>query len=250
MTSATIWIHAKQQKNTSSEGENVSANNERDEEIQRLSDEVKDRREKADTWDTWNIRAVWFAAFAAALLAITAIGVSNSNRRLLTSSDDLDRAKDRKLQADLRLKDEEIAKANARASEAAQKAEEEMLARIKLEGRFAWRRIVPAEYPKMVGQLRPFHGSSVEVTQLGEAEASSFAADILKMFSDAKWNVSSNRIGTISSPQYGLQCMVNEEVPAGRALATVLKSLPTAKVVSVPELPMVGRILVGLKPPP
>jgi hypothetical protein len=144
----------------------------------------------------------------------------------------------------------ETADANVRASEANQKAEEEKLARIKLEERLAWRRISPKEYPAFVAALKPFKRSVVEVTKLGEVEAGQFADDVVKMFADSEWGVQLRTIGTFSPPQYGLQCEVNEGMPGGKALAAILKMLPTASVRSTPELPTVARILVGLRPPP
>jgi len=78
-------------------------------EIDKLSEKVRKQRESAESWDTWNIRFLFIAGFAALCLVVTAIGVSRSNRTLTDLSDELDRAKDRKLQADLKSKDDEIA---------------------------------------------------------------------------------------------------------------------------------------------
>jgi hypothetical protein len=103
---------------TKSDGKKMSSSPSRDPEIERLTAQVKQRRDAADSWDTWNIRLLFIAGLAASLLVITAIGVSRSNRALNQLSDELDKAKDRKLQGDLKAKDDDIAKLNSEAAAA------------------------------------------------------------------------------------------------------------------------------------
>jgi hypothetical protein len=131
--------------------------------------------------------------------------------------------------------------------ERAATAEKELL---ELRQRLAWRRISPKEYPALVSALKPYHEYAVEVTKLGEVEAGQFADDILKLFGDAGWKVHLSTIGAMMPPRYGLQCSVNEEIPAGKALGAILRSLPTASVVNDGKLPIAARIVVGLRPPP
>jgi hypothetical protein len=133
----------------------------------------------------------------------------------------------------------------AQQRERAAKAEHDLLA---LQQRLAWRRIGLREHSEFVAALKPFAGAAVEVTKLAEAEAGQFADDL--MLTDAKWNVSLNMSGYVSPPPYGLKCSINDATPAGKALASVLKSLPAATVESNPKLPIVATILVGLRPPP
>ena len=176
------------------------------------------------------------------------------NSRKLQSVQDAESAAQR---AEIAKALDQAAAANERSSkleleasqqrERAAKAERDLL---ELQQRLAWRRISPTEYSEFVAALKPFAGSAVEVTKLGEAEAGQFADGLLKMLTDSKWNVSLNMIGYVSPPPYGLQCVVNETTPAGKALASILKSLPTAIVKSNPKLPIVATILVGLRPPP
>jgi hypothetical protein len=91
---------------------NISTNSE----IERLNGEVARRRRNSEFWDTWNIRLLWLAGFIAVSLAVTSVGASRSNRKLLESSDELEKAKDRALQADLKSRDEKIATLNDHAA--------------------------------------------------------------------------------------------------------------------------------------
>lgn len=97
---------------------NISTNSE----IERLNGEVTRRRKNSEFWDTWNIRLLWVAGFIAVSLAITSVGASRSNRKLLESSDELEKTKDRALQADLKSRDEKIAGTNQLAGEANERA--------------------------------------------------------------------------------------------------------------------------------
>jgi hypothetical protein len=106
-----------------SNGVNVSSNISTSSEIERLSGEIKASRDKAELWDKWNIRFLFIAGFAALCLFITAIGVSRSNKAVADLSEQLDKAKDRKLQADLKSKDDEIAVLNKESEAAKRDAE-------------------------------------------------------------------------------------------------------------------------------
>jgi hypothetical protein len=157
-----------------------------DSEIQRLTLEVEDRRESAESWDAWNIRILSIAGFAALLLVITAIGVSRSNRELLRSSDELDRAKDSKLALELRTKDEEIARAQQLAAEAKQKAEAEQLARVKIEEKMAPRHLSPEQRKSMATKLLQFGGQKVQiVTFSGDSEIARIADDVMAALNGA-----------------------------------------------------------------
>src|ERR1022692_340047 len=101
---------------TKSEGVNVSLNIPTNSEIERLNAEVNKRRKNSEFWDTWNIRLLWVAGLIAVSLAFTSVGVSRSNRTLLESSDELEKAKDRALQTDLKSRDEKIAALNDHAA--------------------------------------------------------------------------------------------------------------------------------------
>ena len=142
------------------------------------------------------------------------------------------------------------AEALKQAADANRIAEQERLARIKIEERLAWRRITPKEHDSLILMLKPHAGATVELLKLGDIEAGIFADDLIKTLRDSGWLVTVNFAGVMAPPPYGLQCSVNESLPAGEALANALKSLPTAQIRSVSGGPPIAKILVGLGPPP
>ncbi len=141
-------------------------------------------------------------------------------------------------------------KAIERAAIAEENTEKEKFARLKLEERFAWRRISSKDHDALVAALESHAGATVEVTKLGDMEAGVFADDLIKTLRDSGWLVTVNFAGMMAPPPYGLQCSINENLPAGKLLSVAFKSLPTAAIAPDPNLPVVARILVGLKPPP
>ena len=136
---------------------------------------------------------------------------------------------------------EQTAQANARAAEATRIAEAEKLARIKIEERLAARRISPKEFSAIL---------AVEVDKLFDIEAEPFSDDVIRTLTDSGWVVHVSGAGMRAPAIFGLQCVVNDSLPAGKALGAAFKSLPTANVKSDHSLPVVARIVVGLKPPP
>jgi hypothetical protein len=144
----------------------------------------------------------------------------------------------------------DIAKANERAAEANRVAEEEKLARLKIEERMAGRRVTKELHDRFVPILKPFGGSVAGVTKLGDMEAGVFADDIIKLLQDSNWTVVVNSVGTASPPRYGLAGVIDERTEAGKALASAIKMLPTASVESRSLTRGVASIFVGLKPPP
>lgn len=74
-----------------------------------------------------------------------------------------------------------------RAAALEKQAEAERLARMKIEERLAWRRIGPKEHSVFVAALKPFAGSTVEITKLGDSEAGQFADDIIGILAEAGW---------------------------------------------------------------
>jgi hypothetical protein len=88
------------------------------------------------------------------------------------------------------------------------------------------------------------------VTKLGDLEAGQFADDLISLLTEAGWKLQTRMVGTFSPPVYGLQCQINEGSPAGKALALALGELPTVHIESAPNMPIVGVVFVGLKPPP
>ncbi len=142
------------------------------------------------------------------------------------------------------------AHAEQQAAESNKIAEEERLARVKIEERLASRRISSNYHSAFVAALKPFAGSIVEITKLGDFEAGQFADEIISVFAAAGWNRRLTTVGVYSPPTYGVVCSINETSPAGKALAAILGKLPNVQIRSAPELSIVATIFVGLRPPP
>jgi hypothetical protein len=175
---------------------------------------------------------------------------SGELHKLQTAENLAQRAEIARLNKEAKEAAERATGAEVRAAEANRRTEEERLARMKIEERLAWRRVSPGEHDVMVSHLAAHAGAVVEVTKLGDVESATFSDDIIKTLRDAGWAVRVIMVGVMSPPPYGLQCAVNEQLSAGRALAAALKSLPNARVENAPGLPVVARMLVGLRPPP
>jgi hypothetical protein len=145
---------------------------------------------------------------------------------------------------------ERAARAEQQAAESNKTAEQERLARIKIEERLAHRRIGEKEHRALVAALKSHAGARIDVFKLmGDLEAEPFADEIIRILKDSGWDVMTTAGGVRLPPVYGLHCVVNDTLPAGRALAEAFKSLPTAHIVSNPSLPIVAEIVVGMKPP-
>ena len=91
----------------------------------------------------------------------------------------------------------QIAAAQETAALANERAEQERLARIRIEQRLASRRINEMEYQAFVLALQPYAASSVQVQTMGDFEAGQFADDIIKMLSAARWKVQVHFAGII-----------------------------------------------------
>ena len=80
-----------------------------------------------------------------------------------------------------------ISAADARASEANNKAEEEKLARLKLEAQFAWRRVTVAQKEKMIAELSGSPQSVFVIWITGDPEAMLLAWQLLDIFQKSNW---------------------------------------------------------------
>lgn len=190
-----------------------------------------------------------------ALLLFVTVVANKPLKRILADEARKEREESERERLALQAKIAEAKKAsdeaNERAALANERAELERLARIRIEERLAARRIEAEELHSLADCLKPYAGTTVIVTKIGDLEASQFADDLIKMFSEAKWRVQMKYVGTMSPPVYGLQYMVDDS-PAGKAVGRALSGLPTATVRAGEYLPSAGHaaILVGLKPPP
>ena len=145
-----------------------------------------------------------------------------------------------------------IANAQAEAAKANKAAEDERLARIKIEDRLAWRRVDPGRYLSFIEELKPFKGSVVFLNPLGngDPETDTFTEDIAKLLRDSSWEVRIGKGNTGIPAPRGLICRVDESTPAGMALAKVLGTLPTPTIIPTHLNLEVATITIGLKPPP
>jgi hypothetical protein len=124
--------------------------------IATLTSEVQ-RLQTATDW--WTNATLWLTALTA-LVAIGYFVVSrvaiNRAAQLRTAQAALDSAKEEKLTNDLKDKDKEIADAKARAAEANRLAEEERLARVKIEEKLAGWRLDPKAQERLIEKLKPY----------------------------------------------------------------------------------------------
>jgi hypothetical protein len=104
--------------NTKSEGVKVSSNISTNSEIERLSGEVNKQQSKAEWWDAWNLRLLAVAGLIGVAIAISSLGFSRSNKKLTDLRGELDKAKDRALQSDLKAKDDAIAESQRETAQA------------------------------------------------------------------------------------------------------------------------------------
>jgi hypothetical protein len=169
---------------------NISTNSE----IERLTGDVDKQRRRADSWDAWNLRLLAIAGFIALALALTAVGVSRSNRRLTDLRDQLDKAKDRALQSDLKSKDLNIASLEMKALT--------LRKQLLLQGPRE-NLLVGDNRAILVSTLRAFPGQHIDIrssafvievngkfmssTPIGD-DTEGLAKALLPLFKDAGWN--------------------------------------------------------------
>jgi hypothetical protein len=130
-------------------------------EIQSLTSRVQDLDRSVNFWNAAIIWVLAFTAIAATGLVITQYIAVRCAQQLAGAQSDLIRAKDAQLARDLGEKDVQIEDAKRAASEANRIAESERLALVKLEERFAWRRISSREHDALVSKLKPHAGAVV-----------------------------------------------------------------------------------------
>ncbi len=167
------------------------------------------------------------------------------DKNLTDAKTDLEKQRERTagLEADAANAKSEMAKQQTRAANAEK-------ALLELQQRFAHRQIDKPTHDRLVAALHPFGGSEVLVIKFGDAEASTYADDLIAVLRDAHWNVRLDIFGAMSPTPYGLICKIDESAPAGRALAEALRALPTAKIEpTTMGTSLVANIIVGLRQP-
>lgn len=154
----------------------------------------------------------------------------------------------------------DVAKANERAAEANRSAEQEKLARLKIEERLAPRLLSKEQSDKLTAAIGKFPGQKIEIMEYSlSREASSLSKQIQAALGAAKWDT--KVIGMMGGAELepGIHILIAQgqtEFPAVIALVQTLKEqgfLVTFRYdagFSGPVLPTSGviRMLVGPKP--
>jgi hypothetical protein len=178
----------------------------------------------SEDWLPWADRVYFGAAIAAVVAtAITIVAGIAQNRLNARISDNKDRAfNEFRITSDTR-----VAELQKLTAEANQRAEEERLARIKIEERLAPRSIAPERFVNLVAALSRFRGTSIAVWQVGEAaEIGNVSQSAFLALRVASWDVNfwvwvgvGPVAGIIISVQPGADVKLIE---AADALATAL----------------------------
>jgi hypothetical protein len=144
-----------------------------------LIDEIRTREASIDRWNTAQIAFLILTAIAASGLVVTSIVLSSKGRKLSNVQEELSDIKDRNAASHAKNIDLQIAEAQRIAAEANQKAEEERLARIKIEEKLAARRLSPEQRSNIVGKLKQFVGVKLNfLAYSGDPEVAALAEDI------------------------------------------------------------------------
>jgi len=156
--------------------------------IQILTKSANDLSSSIDRWNRGYLILVLLTVILAGLTFIAQAVVIMKSKKLSGLQGDIIRAKDAELTTDLRSKDLNIAKAQQGAAEANRKAEEERLARVKIE--LASRaRMLPFDFVlNPHEELKTFAGTNVIIETLPEFEPRQIAGQIVVMLHSSGWN--------------------------------------------------------------
>jgi hypothetical protein len=140
-----------------------------------------------------------------------------------------------------------IAEATARAAEANRIAEGERLARAKLEGKLANRRLNDEQIKSLSVEIQKLNLQikTIKVTRLGDDEAYEYATSIIVSINRSGIYAAVSDIGTTAPPQYGLRA-----TPELRAAFENAGIHVDATVAGVEGLTSFPEIFVGLKRTP
>jgi hypothetical protein len=154
----------------------------------------------------------------------------------------------------------DVAKANERAAEANRLAEQEKLARLKIEERLAPRSLNKEQSDKLTAAVRKFTGQKIEIAEYGlSREASSLSKQIQAALAAAKWDTSVVAIMSGVEIEPGIHILIAQgqtQFPAVTGLLQILKEQGFVVTFrydagfSGPILPAPGviRMVVGPKP--
>ena len=173
----------------------MSLSQSNDLEIQRLTREVGKAKSRSDRWDSATNLILLMGALVGIGIAIAAIGSSREKSRLIELQDDLAAAKEAQLSLVLSANEGETARLN-------ELAENERLARVKLEKQIQPRTIGEPERIEIGGELKKFapslKGRKVKISsQVGDAEGMLFSLEIMDILTRAGIDVDASGMGAL-----------------------------------------------------
>lgn len=208
-----------------------------------------------DFWNSVSSRLLVFAVITG-ILAAVASGLSSWIGAEVSSNVQRE-AGDRITAAELELQQSRertaqlgtaVAEANARAAEANRVAEEERLARVRIEAGLASRRLSAAQAARFTSTLAGARAvlPALNITLLGDQEAQAFGSDIVAAAQASGVVVRVSSVGMMTPPRYGIFVT---DTPGGTLKAAfVTAGIPQVQYNATSAA--MPTILVGLKPPP
>lgn len=196
----------------------------------------------------------------AAVLALVAFFLTRQTARLkdeeLKRFQASSRVEVAKANADAALANQRAGALEVEAATARERAANAERALLDLQLRTMPRRLAPAARDEITKRLGPFKGVRFHIMLLEEAEAHLFGKELSTALRDAGWSVDVTLISMITSPQYGLLFSTSQTKSpslAGQALIDALKTLGFEVAVSwrnvdLGQQPGVESLFVGLKP--
>lgn len=121
---------------------------------------------------------------------------------------------------------------------------------LELQQRVQPRTLTAEQYAALFNSLRSSGTHSIALTRLGDQEAGNYADQFIKAFSEAGWQLSLFRVGTLSPPIYGiiLRTQDRENSTVVALLTAFYRAGITVSVEENAQNQSVTRIIVGLKP--
>ena len=207
---------------------------------------------KAELESSLSTLEIWLIVFGV-LVAVGVVGGSvagfmhwrrSGQLSVLQAAENFSQQKDiERLSAEAETARSEIGEANAQAAEANRIAEEERLARVKLEAQLAGRHLTDDQKSQLTAALTKLQGQipTLIFARLGDREAHEYATEVLNCVTNAGISTSISDIGTQSPPRYGL--IVTPDLKP----AFETSGIPVNDMISNVLLP--PTIFVALKPP-
>ncbi len=247
-------------------------------EIEALTLRMREIGHQIDFWNNVMLVSLAGAAIAAIIAFVATRIIVTRTGEFTTAQELLSTAKDRQLQLDLKEKDIEIgnltvrsdtaeggiARANERAAKANRAAEDERLARLKLEAQIAPRRLTEAQRKTIADACIPFKQKRVQVVSyMMDTEGFVLSEQIVSALRLSGMTVDDNSFSVMPLGQFTLGVAVYGKDPEfAKSLAQIfvdsggLASSPTdkdptegnEKIIFDPDPAHAAVILVGLRP--